>query len=72
MDWRTEKQPSEMENYEWLPIIEDVGEDLNPSQDWYQIGRVREIRINFKSFVSSTSYSILKRKTSRLKLKLIS
>jgi len=39
VDWRTEKQPSEMENYEWLPIIEDVGEDLNPSQDWYQIGR---------------------------------
>ena len=43
VDWRTEKQPSEMENFEWLPTIDVVGEDLNPSQDWYQIGKVRII-----------------------------
>jgi len=44
VDWRTEKQPSEMENFEWLPTIDVVGEDLNPSQDWYQIGK-RKTRI---------------------------
>ena len=47
VDWRTEKQPSEMENFEWLPTIDVVGEDLNPSQDWYQIGKVRIILSQF-------------------------